>query len=186
MKQARLLRTLIFSSGLALVGILLLISSAHYAALKHGEHEHAAQSVQKWHTRLQELKHNAPLIHDAALAYRAWESRNVLGAQDPRVLYDFLEKRTGLAGGHAGKIEISTPTRLEAGSSGKPAWHSSLARVHLQPLHEAQLLDFLDQLSNTNAPLLLPHSCTLWRAGGPPGKLEAECQLRWLTILPVP
>lgn len=80
--------------------------------------------------------------------------------------------------------EILPQRRLDEKDSGELAWMESRMRLSMRMRHGGVLLDMLDDLQAVRSAIVQPRSCRLRRSSGTHTGIEADCELRWLTLRP--
>lgn len=83
--------------------------------------------------------------------------------------------------------EFAPQVPLENGAGGDYAFYVSPMKIHLQLVHENDLIHFLDQVQRTAKALIVVRSCNVGRTSPQgndtgPGQLSADCALDWITI----
>lgn len=80
--------------------------------------------------------------------------------------------------------EILPQRRLDESTTTELAWMESRMRLSMRMRHGGVLLDMLDDLASVRSAIVQPRSCHLRRASAPNTGIEADCELRWLTLRP--
>ena len=82
--------------------------------------------------------------------------------------------------------EFAPQALLEGGTNGDYAFLASPMKIHLQLVHEYDLINFLDLVQRQARALVVTRSCALGRSTPSPsaagrGQLSADCELEWIT-----
>lgn len=83
--------------------------------------------------------------------------------------------------------EFAPQAPLENSASGDYAFYASPMKIHLQLVHENDLINFLDLVQRHAKALVLVRSCRVSRAApqgsdAGNGQLSADCTLDWITV----
>lgn len=149
------------------------------------EARQAAARLARAETRLHRLENDLENIHRQAARFRDWQSQGLVGPARPRewgLFLDNLAREMGLTGLHS---EFLAPaSRTEPGYS----LQTTPLKLHLELLHEEDLLRFLAALDGQAPALVSIRACRLARlplqSSPPPGtppRLEADCDMDWIT-----
>lgn len=152
------------------------------------EHKEAAVRRGQIESKLRQVRTEEEEIKDRAALFLRLQENGVLGEERrlewTEMLRD-IQLRMRLPGI---SYEISPQKALadEKGGSGHAFYVSSM-KLHLQLLHEEDLLNFLERLRREARAMVLARSCNVARpaageSGTPQAQLHADCELDWVTL----
>lgn len=168
--------TLAALSGLLAVGSRFLEQSAL------AERETAAARQRQTESRLRQVRTEEQEIKDKSALFLQLMATGVIGEEkrlDWTELLADLQQRVRLPGM---SYEFAPQAPLDGNGTGDYAFYSSPMKLHLDLVHEGDLLDFLAGLRNGAKAMVLIRGCNLVRAPGEQRGLTADCDLEWVTV----
>jgi hypothetical protein len=157
-------------------------------ALRKAEAEHraVASSHARIDTRLRQVRTEEEDIKNRAALFLHLQERGIIGEEkrlDWIEMVDDLQNRMRLPDMN---YEFAPQKPLEGDGSGEHAFFVSSMKLHLNLVHEEDLLDFLAEVQREARAVVLARSCNVSRA--PAGarnslaQLSADCELDWITV----
>lgn len=142
-------------------------------------HSHSADELRR-------IEQGQEAIRQQAGLFRSWQARGLIGPPRPREWgeqFQNLQREMRLP---ALSYEFLPPA--PGTKEGDFSFHAVALKLHLDLLHEEDLLHFLDRLENSARALVLVRSCRLSRLppmpvrpGATPAALGADCEMDWAT-----
>lgn len=146
----------------------------------------AASRYSRAETSLLNLERNQDDLRHLASLFQRWQARGRIGPAKPRewsTQIPHLKTEIGLTALHH---EFQPSTRL--GKTDHFSFQATPLKLHLELLHEEDLLRFIPALEQTASALVEVRSCRLsrllspaTRRESPLSNLSADCEIDWVT-----
>lgn len=150
------------------------------------EFEEATALYQQTETRLRQVRTEEQEIKDKSALFLRLTRDGIIGEEKRLDWTELLRDIQHQLRLPQMRYEFAPQRPLEPGSSGEYAFYASLMRLHLDLVHEEDLLGFLAAVQARAKAMVAVRSCAVARiAEGAPShgsaQLSADCELDWIT-----
>jgi len=147
------------------------------AQLNRARNDHQRTSAELRRAHLQEGD-----VRDAVAQFESLRRSGLIGPERRLNWVEALDATRQRLRIEAVTYEILPQRRLDERATGELTWMESRMRLSMRMRHAGVLLDMLDALQSVRSAIVQPRSCRLRRAVAPHTGIEADCELRWLTL----
>jgi len=123
-------------------------------------------------------------IRDTVARYESLKHSGLIGPERRLAWVETLDAARQRFRIDSVSYEILPQRRLDDNGGSELAWMESRMRLSMRMRHGGVLLDMLDDLQSVRSAIVQPRICRLRRTSGTQGGIEADCELRWLTLRP--
>ncbi len=180
---------LIGTTGLILMAGLIALASSYSGKPVHRDNAAAKNKYQTTDNRLRQVRTEEQEIRDKTALFAELRSRGAVGEEKRLEWTEKLRQIRRELRLPDISYEFSPQIALEGSGSKDYAYYNSPMKIHLQLLHEGDLLNFLARLREEASAFVLVRSCRIKRlpaaSGDPktaPATLSADCEMDWITL----
>lgn len=146
-------------------------------------HQRATQRNAQAMRELHRAQQDEDTVHKAIARYDSLSQSGLIGAEHRLAWVETLDAARLDLGVERIAYDILPQRRMEPeGDPQALEWMESRMRLNLRVRHAGVLLGVLDALQSVPSAIVQPERCRVTWAEDAAGALNAECELRWLTL----
>lgn len=178
---------LAIATGLVIAAAAIAYMSLIAVQKAEAEHRVAASRYAQIDTRLRQVRTEEEEIKNRAALFLHLQERGIIGEEKRLDWIEMLRDIQNRMRLPDMNYEFAPQKPLEGNGSGEHAFFVSAMRLHLNLVHEEDLLNFLAKVQREAKAVVLTRGCNVMRqapaeARNSLAQLSADCELDWITV----